>query len=98
MRVSGTWVRWTAFAVMGSIGGCAVDAGQQGEEPGAVQEVAEKSLALGEATVALNASADTAVAVNAQNQNFGTSAMLDVNRTLVKFDPAALRAAVGPTD
>jgi hypothetical protein len=50
------------------------------------------------ASVALTASQDTTVRILFPNQNFGDDTSLDINRALVQFDSAALKAAVGPQD
>ncbi|HEX7480563.1 MAG TPA: esterase-like activity of phytase family protein [Polyangiales bacterium] len=49
-------------------------------------------------TVTLLASRDTAVRASAPNTNGGSGSVLDLNRTLIDFDAAAIRSAVGPRD
>lgn len=50
------------------------------------------------ASVSLTISSDTSVRQSNPNINFGTTPTLDINRGLVKVEPAALTGAVGPTD
>jgi hypothetical protein len=61
-------------------------------------QAAEGATAALSNTVTLVASRDTAVRASAPNANAGSSPMLDLNRTLIDFDPAAIRAAVGTGD
>ena len=99
MRKSATWLRRLALLAAGFILNCGTGDGLSSREKSAEGLPAEQAVrvTIPPATVALTASQDTSIRPSAPNQNYGGEAGLDVNRTLVRFDSAALRAAVVPT-
>ena len=100
MSKSAMWCRGLALSAAGLISSCGAGDGSSTRERGTERLAAEQSIhvTIPAATVALIASQDTSIRRTAPNQNYGRETGLDVNRTLVRFDPAALRAAVGPND
>jgi len=87
-----TVARCSLWAVLGLAANC----GQEAVRPPSVEK---SSAALAStALVVVSPTQDTSLHILLPNQNFGLTADLDVNRTLVQFDAAAINAAVGPHD
>ncbi|MEY4582110.1 MAG: hypothetical protein RL701_6813, partial [Pseudomonadota bacterium] len=85
------------------VAGCAEYAGPEAKDLGAAggPGFASRSAALEQPTTSLlqlNITSDTSLRLSAPNQNFGASPSLDVNRGLLKLEPAALSGAVATSD
>jgi hypothetical protein len=71
--------------------------GDSAEGSGAHDAVATRADSL-ESSVTLNVTQDTSIRLSAPNKNFGSSSELDVNRALVKLEPAELASVLRPGD
>jgi hypothetical protein len=101
MKLTASLVLRAAAAAALFSAGPAVFSGCAGGESDAPIEATSsvvQAVAAAPDSVVLNAVRDTSVRLSAPNVNAGRETSLDINRTLVAFDQAALAAAVGPTD